>query len=214
VGERALFISISHSTSIFIRSICLWTMLKKKPVFTEQLAHGLHESISETEGTIYTPRWITSVATLRYSDFFVSGNVYHITSMLVLDQSIAPGSWDGTIRLWKLDPKLKSFTFLSTLSAPGFVNSLQVLAPPSIEATWLHASHSNSPSQLNGDGPHHLSLPNGEDIPQGSTNHHSKHALVIAGLGQEPRLGRWMRIAGEGTGSRNQTVVVAIPFNE
>ena len=39
----------------------------------EGVAHGLHEVHSETEGIIRTPRWITALASLRYSDLFMSG---------------------------------------------------------------------------------------------------------------------------------------------
>ncbi|KAI6126758.1 hypothetical protein F5141DRAFT_355095 [Pisolithus sp. B1] len=67
------------------------------------------------------PRWITSIACLRYSDIFVSG------------------SWDGEIRMWKLDPKLKSFSLVGTVEVPGVVNSLQLLSVPKgglDGATW------------------------------------------------------------------------------
>jgi ribosomal RNA-processing protein 9 len=46
---------------------------KKKPVFTVPVAHGLHEIQSETEGIVATPRWITSLACLAYSDLLASG---------------------------------------------------------------------------------------------------------------------------------------------
>ncbi|KIJ58424.1 hypothetical protein HYDPIDRAFT_113201 [Hydnomerulius pinastri MD-312] len=55
------------------RSICLWNIQKKKPIFTQALCHGFHETHSSTEGIVQTPRWITAVACLRYSDVFASG---------------------------------------------------------------------------------------------------------------------------------------------
>lgn len=54
-------------------SICLWSTLKKKPIFTQALAHGFNEVLSESEGVIKTPRWITALGCLRYSDVFASG---------------------------------------------------------------------------------------------------------------------------------------------
>ena len=58
------------------RSICLWTTLKKKPVFTQAIAHGFHETQSSTEGLIQTPRWVTALASLRSSeDIIASGNI-------------------------------------------------------------------------------------------------------------------------------------------
>lgn len=55
------------------RSISLWSTGKKKPVFTYPLAHGVHIHESETEGQVKVPRWVTSLACLRYSDLFASG---------------------------------------------------------------------------------------------------------------------------------------------
>ncbi len=40
------------------------------------------------------------------------------------------GSWEGDIRLWKLDSKLKSFSLVGTMPALGVVNSLQFVSPP------------------------------------------------------------------------------------
>lgn len=55
------------------RSISLWLTQKKKPVYVQALAHGLHETVSEERGTITSPRWITAIGSLRYSDLFASG---------------------------------------------------------------------------------------------------------------------------------------------
>lgn len=93
-------------------SICLWHTGKKKPIFTAGLAHGMSETRSETEGIIIKPRWITSLASLRGTDLFVSG------------------SSSGEIKLWALERNLKSFTLISDISAKGYVNSLQLLAVP------------------------------------------------------------------------------------
>jgi ribosomal RNA-processing protein 9 len=51
----------------------LWNLHRKKPVFTEGVAHGFHEVHSESEGIIRTPRFITALASLQYSDLFMSG---------------------------------------------------------------------------------------------------------------------------------------------
>lgn len=47
----------------FSRSLSLWHTGKKKPIFTQAFAHGVDE----------TPRWVTSLAHLRGTDLFVSG---------------------------------------------------------------------------------------------------------------------------------------------
>ncbi|KAG5728406.1 hypothetical protein E4T56_gene18986 [Termitomyces sp. T112] len=157
-------------------SLCLWSTLKKKPVFTQALAHGFNEVHSETEGLIRTPRWITSVASLRYSDV------------------IASGSWEGDVRIWKLDPKLKSFSLVGTIPAPGVVNSLQLLSPPPEffkRSTWINPSATESNEQ-----------DSSALIRKGGT----QPILLIAGMGQEHRFGRWLNLK---EGVVNGTIVVA-----
>ena len=90
-------------------SISLWTTGKKKPIFTHPLAHGVEITHSATEGAIRKARWITSLAVLPYGDVFASG------------------SWEGHIRIWALDPNLKSFARLFSIPAVGIVNSLQIV---------------------------------------------------------------------------------------
>ncbi|CAK5265719.1 unnamed protein product [Mycena citricolor] len=133
-------------------SLCLWTTQKKKPVFTQALAHGLNAAESSTEGVINTARWVTAVASLRYSDLIVSG------------------SWDGDIRIWKLDAKLRSFSLVGTVPAPGVVNSLQLLTPPKeFTAEWTQE-------------------------PESTAKRKASEVLLVAGLGQEHRLGRWLSV--------------------
>ena len=57
------------------RSLSLWSIQKKKPIFTQAVAHGMDESHVETEDIeiVRKPRWITAVASLHYSDLFASG---------------------------------------------------------------------------------------------------------------------------------------------
>ncbi|KAG2134111.1 WD40 repeat-like protein [Suillus clintonianus] len=140
-------------------SICLWNTQKKKPVYTQTLCHGFHEVQSSTEGLVRTPRWITAVASLRYSDMFVSG------------------SWDGEVRLWKLDQKLRSFSLVGSIPAPGVVNSLQLLVLP-------RGALDNAPWR--------------EKEQRPPTKSPVQPALLVVGLGQEHRLGRWLSLKGEG----------------
>jgi len=166
--DEATFVSGGDSGSI-----CLWTTQKKKPIFTQALAHGLNKELSETEGVIETPRWVTSIASLRYSDL------------------LASGSWEGEIRLWKLDSKLKSFSLMGTIPAPGFVNSLQLISTPK------DAFPPTSWASLREGGKSSLT-----SISKVNT------VLVVAGMGQEHRLGRWMKLKGDGV--VNGAVVVAL----
>ncbi|KAK4683996.1 ribosomal RNA-processing protein 9, partial [Tremellales sp. Uapishka_1] len=130
-------------------SISLWHTGKKKPIFTQSLAHGVSELTEDS--TISGARWITSLASLRGTDIFVSG------------------SWDGSLRLWSLDPSLKSFKPLFTYPIPGFVNGLQLLVLPSGSVDSTALSTSTTP-----------------------TSSSKKEIVLVAAIGQEPRLGRWL----------------------
>jgi len=151
-------------------SISLWTTQKKKPIFTHPLAHGFNEVLSSTEGLIQTPRWITALGALRYSDLFVSG------------------SWEGQLRLWKLDNKLKSFSLLGNIPIPGVINSLQIISPPK---SFFTDSNSWIPST-------------------GSLPKNVAPALVVAGVGQEHRFGRWLSVK-EGGAVNGAFVVGLLP---
>lgn len=97
-----------------------------------------------------------------------------ITSIAALRGTnlFASGSWDGQIKLWAMNQELKSFSYVDVeIPAKGFVNSLQLSSLP--YETISHAS-----------------LP--ESGEKESTNAKSEIVLVAA-VGQEPRLGRWMR---------------------
>ncbi|KAF8809411.1 WD40 repeat-like protein [Phlegmacium glaucopus] len=154
-------------------SICLWNLHRKKPVFTEGVAHGFNEALSESEGIIQTPRWITALASLRYSDLFMSG------------------SWEGDIRIWRLDSKLNSFSLVGKIPAPGVVNSLQLLIlPKGFSKTIAWGSSSSHPA-----------------LEPTKKEPNARPFLLVAGLGQEHRLGRWLKI--KDGGAVNEAMVVA-----
>lgn len=79
-------------------TLSLWSVLKKVPTHTIPVAHGYDSTSSE-------PNWITSVACLTNSDL------------------IASGSYDGSVKLWKITPK-RTLEFLQDISLPGVINSL------------------------------------------------------------------------------------------
>ncbi|KAF9938098.1 pre-rRNA processing protein, partial [Modicella reniformis] len=123
-------------------TISLWNIHKKKASFSMPLAHGHHKQPLDyssgdatPSGGVETPYWITALATLRYSDMFVSG------------------SWDGTIRVWQIGKNMKNFSLIASIPTVGVVNALQLYQPTS-----------------------------------------SKKTLLVAAIGQEHKLGRWMRI--------------------
>lgn len=76
--------SLIFPCAVLSRSICLWNTQRKKAVFTQPLAHGLNEVNSETAGLIQTPRWVTALASLRYSDLIASGASSVILCLVLL----------------------------------------------------------------------------------------------------------------------------------
>lgn len=79
-------------------SLCVWSVLKKKPLCTVPEAHG-----SENE----VPRWITSLGTLLNSDVFASG------------------SYDNNVRVWKVTDSYRTVLLLFSVQINGFVNGIQ-----------------------------------------------------------------------------------------
>lgn len=74
-------------------ALSLWSVHKKKPLFTVPLAHGRDAPIPPEEmsadGNVTAPRlprYITALATVPYADLIVSA------------------SWDGWVRAWQLGP--------------------------------------------------------------------------------------------------------------
>ncbi|KAI7906516.1 WD40-repeat-containing domain protein [Cokeromyces recurvatus] len=128
--------------------ISLWDINRKKPVFSQSIAHGLNIYASESEGDIKTPYWITALASLKYSDLFVSG------------------SWDGYVRIWKLASDNKSFSQIGQIPVQGVINSIQI-----------------------------------------KTSFPSKRTLLVLGIGQELKLGRWLRLKN---GVKNCTKVIEL----
>lgn len=166
-------------------TISLWSLSKKKPIFTAPVTHGFHVADTETEGKIQTPRWITSLACLPYGDVFASG------------------SWDGRIRLWKLNANLRSFSALYEIPMEGFINSLQLTMPSrSIlkkqanlveEASWRRKGGLKGGAKKIFDE----SIPVEANVApetNGVSTSSKSLLLLSAGVGQEPTRGRWLRI--------------------
>ncbi|KOS12817.1 wd40 repeat-like protein [Malassezia pachydermatis] len=176
-------------------NLSLWSVAKKKPLFSVQAAHGMDERYSETEGVQRTPRYITSVACLPYGDIFVSG------------------SWDGVVRVWALDDGLRSFRWLCDVRAPGIVNSLQLVTPaiehmddyPVVPSQWRRRGGLDAPlmpSQTKGltvDGTQSKRTTRRAGIQttqEGRVLGHKESIapLLIVGLGSEPRADRWIDV--------------------
>lgn len=225
----------SRTHEIKHRSISLWSTQKKKPIFTHRLAHGLHQVQSSTEGLLESPRWITALAALAYSDLFVSGPLTSPLNTDLLLRSLwfllFSGSWDGQIRLWKLDPKLRSFTALGSVPIPGVINSLQLVSPPSLPSsssspppppiqnnhvvpssqTQSKYEQSNSSEQKSSSSSSSSWLHAHSHFRTHTHTHthtSSPAVLVIVGSGQEHRFGRWLTV--KDGGAVNGAYVIAL----
>lgn len=107
-------------------NICLWSLAKKKPVFTQRIAHGtaplpestkisgeLDEEVREkqlAEKRLSHPYWITAIYAIPYSNIFVSG------------------SWNGVLKVWKIAENLRGFELLGDLNnCKGVVTKIQAV---------------------------------------------------------------------------------------
>ncbi|KNC96468.1 uncharacterized protein SPPG_08059 [Spizellomyces punctatus DAOM BR117] len=185
--DEELFISGSDTGAI-----SLWTLNRKKPLFTKLRAHGPGsrvksanpegdngeedkvEDVDSSDGKC----WITALATVRYSDLFASG------------------AGDGYIRLWKLSKDKRRFALLGSIPMPGFVNSLVFFEAPPMptsldkDADTIATTNSNPSTAASRLARARAAIAKGE-----LTNKPlQKDVLYLAvGLGQEHRLGRWWR---------------------
>ncbi|KAH8828164.1 WD40-repeat-containing domain protein [Flagelloscypha sp. PMI_526] len=150
-------------------TISLWSMAKKKPIFAYPLAHGyeIQEIVTiddEDAGTVRKPRWITSLASLRYSDLFASG------------------SYSSSINIYKLS---------SLSNIPGVINSLRFLSPPRTfwesQDAWWRENSSLAPSY---------------DVAGAAQG--AKPLLLAVAVGQEHRLGRWLKLPAKDADSDPQ----------
>ncbi|CAF4623710.1 unnamed protein product [Rotaria sp. Silwood1] len=89
-------------------SIALWSVSKRRPLFNLPHAHKLTSTDpSLIPSSLPEDFWITSLASLRYTDL------------------LASGSFNGNIHLWKSTPEFNHLTHLFTLAQLGFVNDLK-----------------------------------------------------------------------------------------
>lgn len=90
-------------------SLALWSVQKKKPVYVEAIAHGIDpplplDAVSAEQHPdpkvvpAPTPRWITAIKTIPYSNVILSG------------------SWDGYIRVWQLSDDRRKIEPIGVLS--------------------------------------------------------------------------------------------------
>ncbi|KAJ3030528.1 pre-rRNA processing protein [Rhizophlyctis rosea] len=180
-------------------AISLWSVNRKKPLFTKLNAHGPKApfpshftapsppSVSAESDPAPAPapqegsNWITSLATVRYTDVFASG------------------AGDGYIRVWKLADNKKMFGILNVIPMPGFINSLQFFeASPLPESSPSADSSSEEVAEEEG-----LTERAKQILKRAGKETKGDTELFLAGgVGQEHRLGRWWRCKGVRNGVR------------
>lgn len=99
-------------------NVSLWSTQRKKPVAIEREAHGMNPPLSPSQASAETdpsrvevpppqPRGITSLASVPYSNVFVTG------------------SWVGTVRVWCVSEDRRSFSLLNEVKVgKGIVTGL------------------------------------------------------------------------------------------
>ena len=180
-------ISANHPTRIGSDngSLCLWSLQKKKPIFTILLAHGLdpplrpeevfsEESSDQKVPGEPQPRWITALATVSYSDLIVSG------------------SWDGAIRVWQISGDKRR------IEALGVVGKLEPQNSSQAKTTENNLSEKDDSESVKG-------IIN--DLKVFERGDRGQDGLyIVAATSTEHRLGRWKQHGG-----RNGASVFEVP---
>ncbi|KAM0721690.1 hypothetical protein Q7P37_002615 [Cladosporium fusiforme] len=185
-------------------SVSLWSIHKKKPVFTYPLAHGLEppapiedrsaemdpSQVLDAEGPMILdpqPRWITALKAIPFSDVFLTG------------------SWDGHVRAWRISSDKRRIEPLGPLGSPQVdiaaaledagisaeglsSDALQALSHGAVQATGLVQGVINDLAVLDKDD-------------RGRSGFY-----VLAAVGKEHKLGRWESFEG-----KNSAVLFNVP---
>ncbi|CAH2353433.1 ribosomal RNA-processing protein 9 [[Candida] railenensis] len=93
-------------------NLALWSLAKKKALFTKRLSHGLKPTLTQAQASAEVshelaqqqvpeplPYWITAIHAVPFSDIFVTG------------------SYNGCLKVWKLDQEgLRSFQLIGEIN--------------------------------------------------------------------------------------------------
>ncbi|CAH1760014.1 246_t:CDS:2 [Entrophospora sp. SA101] len=138
-------------------------------------------------GDVY---WITALTTIRHSDLFASG------------------SWDGYIRFWKLVNNIRSFVPLAKIPILGFINCLHFITPTIKKSKNLLLANKIDGDDKNGvDGEDVMDIEDindNNDVKEKNGEYEDEmtkmitttkgKTYILAGVGQEHKLGRWLRL--------------------
>lgn len=184
-------------------SLSLWSIHKKKPVFTYPLAHGLEPPAPieersaeldptqsmDVEGPMLLdpqPRWITALKAIPFSDTFVTG------------------SWDGHVRAWQISSDKRRIESLGSLATP-VVDVSSALEEAGISSSGLSADAMQAISR--GAQPAGLARGVVNDLEVMDKDDRGRSGcFVLAAISKEHKLGRWETFDG-----RNCAVLFNVP---
>ncbi|KAL5318039.1 hypothetical protein ACEPPN_015143 [Leptodophora sp. 'Broadleaf-Isolate-01'] len=175
-------------------SLSLWVVHKKKPLFVLPLCHGVDPALKVEDVSAEktpdekvipqpTPRWITALATIPYSDVILTG------------------SWDGEVRAWRVSEDKKRIEAVGTLGPSGIIP----LSQPHSELQNGDAPSSENTDQVSLTAPVRGVI---NDISLFERGDRGKDGVcVVVAVGKEHRMGRWKKVDG----GKNGGVVFEIP---
>ncbi|KAI9818130.1 MAG: pre-rRNA processing protein [Pycnora praestabilis] len=171
-------------------SLSLWALHKKKPVFTLPLAHGLDPPLKPNEASAEQdpdprppcppqPRWITALATVPYSDLIISG------------------SWNGQLKVWQVSEDKRRIEAVGVVGSVegSVVGQQRLISPAEVESTTNGEAKASLPEQ-----PEETKMVRGvvNDISIFERDDKGKAGVcIVAALGKEHRLGRWLKTRGK-----------------
>ncbi|KIX06918.1 uncharacterized protein Z518_04894 [Rhinocladiella mackenziei CBS 650.93] len=196
-------------------AISLWSMHRKKALFTIQTAHGVDEPppleevtsesdpaviqrLKKNDGRRPIARAITALAAVPGTDVVLSG------------------SWDGWIRIWKLSDDKRSLLPLGTVGRPGQrPETLNGHANGDSNSTSISSAASTNSEVTSGPIRGVVNslavFERRKEIASelgGTKEGGCQGICIVAGTGKEMRLGRWMRIPH----GRNGAMVFEVPL--
>lgn len=179
-------------------SLSLWNINKKKPVHVLPLAHGMDpplplEQVSaeevppETARPKPTPRWITALRAIPFSDIFITG------------------SWDGYVRVWKLSTDKRRIESLGRLGC--IESSVDNLLDEFGLGAYSLKSSAREAMKV-GTGKHGMIEGIVNDLAIADRGDRAKDGvIVVAAVGKDHRLGNWREFEH----GKNYSVLFEIP---
>lgn len=176
-------------------SISLWNMHKKKPIFTVPVAHGVDQPMASPQNCAQSnggspnsgpalPRWITALATVPYSDLIFSG------------------SWDGCIKVWKVTSDKKRLEEIGRLEACKRNTDKVRSEKSAVKGSGRTLGKESDPGMT----PNSLGIINGISVFEREP-HERDGLVVVAVVGKEHRLGRWLQM-----GARDGMVIFDVLY--